>query len=142
MSLCHLIKGLLTLSLHHCLKIKEGLVGKQPGTAFPDQLPGDFLHKETFKMIYANLTSRLKLLRGSLVCTHSLSRHALSLYLCLTWKDLSPKQGKAKGKGPFGQIFAEGLCLKERFAGPVEQQQLLSHLFVFFKKDIDYLLDL
>lgn len=48
-------------SLHSRLKIKEGVVGKQPGILLPNQLPGDFLHKAPFKMIYANLTRRLKM---------------------------------------------------------------------------------
>lgn len=69
MSRSHLTEGVLMLSLHSCLKIKEGLDGKQPGIAFQNQLPGNFLHKTPFKMIYANSTSRLKMLhRDRAVC--------------------------------------------------------------------------
>lgn len=113
MSLSHLIKGLLMLFLHSCLKIKEGLVGKQPGTAFPNQLPGDFLHKALSKMIYANLTSRLKMLhKDRAVCfvpTPSLNMPSACI---------SAQLGKTSvlNKGSSGQrtrdrFCTEGLCV-------------------------------
>lgn len=89
MSWSHLTEGVLMLSLHSCLKIKEGLDGKQPGIAFQNQLPGNFLHKAPFKMIHANSTSKLKMLHRDRAVLHpfcttlSVFKYILGLYGCL-----------------------------------------------------------